>query len=253
MIKYILVILVFSSCTGISGKKNTGKVISAEKLDTIKTVPQKYDAQPVIFEKAFIQGSKEKIKQSEVFLYGVNIGNIKTASGSIIACDPMLFEEYGKPFTQVFPTGEFRVELSIAKFEAKGELVAFARIRFNDNPVERWELALLEGQKPQAVGTPDSHAFIVDNSLACFIDKDALKALNSNKELPFGKALHEEMNKHYRPSWQYALFNFGNHNMAAYTPGFGGDAYYSTYIGFDGEGKPCRLLTDFNVFEWWKK
>lgn len=251
MIKYLLIAIAVFSCTDVSKKKNT-RIVSTEKLDTIKTVPEKYDAYPAIFERAFIQGSKEKMKEAEVSLYGINIGNIKIASGRVVACDPMLFEEYGKPFTQAFPTGEFPVQLSLAKFE-KGDLIAFARIRFNDNPVQRWELALLEGQKPKPVGSEDSPAFIVDNSMACFIDKDALTALESNKEMDFGKALNQEMDKHYHDIFRYALFSFGNHNMAAFTPGFGGDAYYSTYIGFDAEGKPCRLLTDYNVFEWWKK
>lgn len=252
MSKYLFIAVVLYSCTGIAEKEAGRRIISTEKLDTIKTVPSKYDAQPVIFEKAFIQGSKENIKQSQTSLYGINIGNIKISSGSIIACDPMLFEEYGKPFTQPFPTGEFPVQLSIAKFEERGELVAFARISFNNNPVEKWELALLEGQKPQAVGSPDSHAFIVDNGLACFMDNNAIKTLEVNKDSLFTE-MNKELGKHYRRIWQYALVNIGNQDIAVFTPGFGEEAYHSTYIGFDAQGKPCRLLTDFGLFEWWKK
>jgi|GEM_PF-1178656 len=31
-----------------------------------------------------------------------------------------------------------------------------------------------------------------------------------------------------------------------------GDGCYATYIGFDKEGHPCQLLTDFGLVAWWR-
>ena len=59
----------------------------------------------------------------------------------------MHIDEYGKPFTQVFPTGEFPVQLSVAKLN-DAETIAFARISFSEEPVVKWKFALLEGQLP---------------------------------------------------------------------------------------------------------
>ncbi len=64
--------------------------------------------------------------------------------------------------------------------------------------------------------------------------------------------LYKEMDKHYHKNWRYTMYNFGQHNLAAFTTGFG-DGRYATYIGFDANGKPCRLLSDFGLFDWRKK
>jgi hypothetical protein len=45
------------------------------------------------------------------------------------------------------------------------------------------------------------------------------------------------------------MYNFGKHNLAVFTTGLG-DGCYNTYIGFDAKGQPCRLLTDFAIFDW---
>ena len=65
-------------------------------------------------------------------------------------------------------------------------------------------------------------------------------------------AVYKEMEKHTHYDWRYAMYDFGQHNLAAFTSGFG-DGRYSTYIGFAANGKPCRLITDFGLFDWRKK
>jgi hypothetical protein len=60
------------------------------------------------------------------------------------------------------------------------------------------------------------------------------------------------MDKHYHNTWRYAMFNFGQHNLVSFTTGMG-DGHYATYIGYDANGKICRLLSDFDLFNWRKK
>jgi hypothetical protein len=48
------------------------------------------------------------------------------------------------------------------------------------------------------------------------------------------------------------MYNFGKYNLAAFTTGLG-DGKYATYIGYDAAGKPCRLLSDFKLFDWKEK
>jgi hypothetical protein len=222
--------------------------VSNEVVDTVQSVPAKLNAKPVLFETAFVKGTTEKVKSSSVYFYGVTIGKLKVTSGRVVACDPMLIEEYGKPYTQVFPTGEFPVQLSIAKFD-NGETLAFARINFSDAPVEKWEHALLEGQLPIPLEGKEEYGFIVDSGVGSFMDEDASKAFDKKQGSSFEGELYKEMDKHYHHRWRYALYNFGNHNMAAFSTGFG-DGRYATYIGFDANGKPCRLLSDFGLFDW---
>jgi hypothetical protein len=245
--KYLFIALIFISCHNISGNKNEQQ-IATEVLDTIQTSPPTITAEPAIFESAFVLGTTQKTKNSQITLYGVNIGKLKVSSGRLIACDPMHMDEYGKPFTQLFPTGEFPVQLAIAN-AGDVETIAFSRINFSDEPVARWEFALLEGQTQLPIGKEKMHGYSVDASVGAFIDEAAKNALDLSSVDNMDGALYKELDKHYRPNWRYAMYDFGEHNMAAFTSGYG-DGYYATYIGFDAQGNPCRLLTDFGLFDW---
>jgi hypothetical protein len=245
-VKYFLIAFILLSCHNSS--HNDAAKISTEVLDTIKSSPARTDANPLIFETAFIKGTTQKQNNSTANLYGINIGKIKIVSGYIIACDPGHIDEYGIPFTQAFPTGEFPVQLSIVNVDGE-ETIAFARINFSDEPVTRWEFALQKGQSPIPLGGKKMHGYSVDLGIGMFMDQEASKALNKDSLTRSDAALYKEMDKHYHPGWKYTMYNFGSHNMAAFTSGFG-DGYYATYIGFDAIGKPCRLLTDFGIINW---
>ncbi|MDB5200493.1 MAG: hypothetical protein JWO92_2456 [Chitinophagaceae bacterium] len=251
--KYILIAFAFTlfACKNIN--RNAFLKVSTEALDTIKSVPAKIVATPVLFETAFIKGTTQKGKISPINLYGVTIGKIKMVSGHMIACDPLHIDEYGIPYTQLFPIGEFPVQLSIAQ-TGDEDLVAFARISFSDEPVERWELALLKGQKPIAVGDEEIHGYGVDGGVGIFVDVEAKKTLDKSKLIDdelYGP-LNKEMDKHYHNTWRYTMYNFGNNNLASFTTGMG-DGIYASYIGYDANGKVCRLVTDFGLFDWRKK
>src|SRR4051812_24664518 len=98
--KYIILICTILACTNPSKQKT---VVSTEKLDTIKTQPSKITAAPQILESAFVKGTVKKNEKVTLTFYGITLGNIKISTGRIIACDPNLIEEYGKPFTRQFP------------------------------------------------------------------------------------------------------------------------------------------------------
>ena len=248
--KYVI-FLAFTllACKNIIPKQETPE-ISTEALDTIKSVPAKVNATPLLFETAFIKGTTKKVNTSIVNLYGVTIGKIKITSGHVVACDPALIAEYGIPFTQVFPKGEFPVQLAIGRLNGK-ESVAYARIYFSEEPVEKWQFALLEGQEAIPLGGEKKYGYVIDTGVGSFFDAEAKKGLDMNKVDQMDADLYQEMNKHYRNHWRYTMYDFGNYNLAAFSAGFG-DGYYATYIGFDAKGKPCRLLTDFDLFDWSK-
>ena len=245
--KYILIAFSFFACQNISRHHDAPK-ISTETLDTIKSVPARIVAQPVLFETAFIKGTTQTVNSKIFNLYGVTVGKIKISSGHIVVCDPMHIDEYGIPFTQVFPTGEFPVQLSIAKL-GNEELTVFARISFSEEPVEKWEFALQKGQASIPVGGEEMHGYGIDGGVAIFIDEEVIKALNPKTVDNMDGEVFKEMEKHYHNMWKYTIYNFGQHNLAAFSTG-SGDGRYATYIGFDATGKPCRLVTDFDIFDW---
>ncbi len=248
-LSYTLIAIIFCNCRGIY--RNEVPPISKEPLDTIKSVPARIVAAPVLFETAFVKGTTQKVESSIFNLYGITIGKIKIVSGNIVVCDPMHIDEYGIPFTQVFPRGEFPVQLSIAKL-GNEELTAFARVNFSDEPVQKWEFALQQGQPSIPVGGEEMFGYGIDGGVAIFIDEEASKVLDKNTVENMDQPVFKEMEKHYRNRWKYTMYNFGQHNLAAFSTGLG-DGRYATYIGFDGNGKPCRLVTDFGLFNWKKK
>jgi hypothetical protein len=203
---------------------------------------------PAIFETAFTAANTQIIKDRKVTVTGITIGNVRISSGRIIACDPMHIDEYGIPFTQTFPTGEFPVQLAIANVEGE-ETNAFVRIKFSDEPVVRWEFALQKDQSPIPFGGLKSYGYGVDGGTGIFIDEAAAKIVNQDDLRNFEAPMFKEMMKHYHGGWKFTMYNFGQHNLAAFSTGLG-DGRYSTYIGFDAKGQPCRLLTDFAFFEW---
>lgn len=245
--RYFFIAFIFWSCNHVS-QRGDSQDISTTVLDTINTSTSGLETSPVIFETAFMKGTTKKVENSIISFYGVTIGKVKIVSGRIIACDPMHIEEYGKPFTQLFPTGEFPVQLSILKLDYE-ESIAFARIYFSGDPVYKWEFALLKGQLPIPVGGKKMHGYSVDAGVGVFIDEDAYRMLNREELTRMDAPLYKEMEKRQHNGWRYALFNFGEHNLASFSTGLG-DGYYATYIGFDANGKPCRLLTDFGLIDW---
>src|SRR5687768_5397514 len=114
--KYVLIAFIFLACNNHPGKTDSPEV-STELLDTIKSSPGRITATPVLFETAFINGTTQLVNKHVFSFYGITIGKIKISSGYIIACDPMHIDEYGIPFTQLFPTGEHDMQLAITKLE----------------------------------------------------------------------------------------------------------------------------------------
>ena len=192
-----------------------------------------------------------QLKDKATFhLYGLTIGKIKIHSCRIIACDPMIMEEYGIAFTQQFPTGEFPVQLSIAQLEG-AETIAYIRINFSNEPVTKWKYALLPDQKPISINDNDYYGYLVDSGMGIFVDEAAAKELEKEKLTQMNARPYMQMDKHYHDGWKYAIHDFGKNNLAVFTAGFG-DGRYGTYVGYDASGTPCRLLTDFGLFDWRK-
>ena len=90
------------------------------------------------------------------------------------------------------------------------------------------------------------------NKILVIADEEAIKALDQSKTDDTNGEIFKKTYDHYRERWRYTMYDFGNHNLAAFTTGIG-DGRFATYIGFDAKGQPCRLVTDFNIFDWRSK
>lgn len=225
--------------------------IFSQKSDTTKIRNSDNLVKPYIFESAFFEKTKINIDTFLLEFHSVDIGKIKIETGKIIACDPA-FIISSEPFSDSFPIGFFPVQLAIAKVDSS-EVVSFSRIYFSDSPVVNWEFAILKGQKRLPIFGEDSYVYPVDGGSGCFIDEKIKSELSKKTETndTLLELLNKAMNKNHYKYGQSGILNFGDFNIAAFSSGVG-DGRYSTYIGYDKNGKPCRLLTDFGIVNWWK-
>jgi hypothetical protein len=212
----------------------------------------KPQALPTLFETAFFNLSSFKQDTMTFFFVAVDIGELNCETGRLIACDPIVMRGF-PPFVQQFPVGRFPVQLSIAKYRQQ-ERVAFSRIYFSEEPVVKWEFALDSGQQQRSIFSDTLSGYSVDGGIGIFIDAKANQAftvLGRADDYVFERAFTDEMYKHDHGSWQYANYHFQEHNVVSFSTGFG-DGRYGTFVGYDKDGKICRLLTDFGLFDWWK-
>ena len=203
---------------------------------------------PEILESAFVDGTRVKQYEYELRFSLLEMGKIKIPSGYVIACDPIVM--YGRDeFTQKFPIGQFPVQLSIVKINNANERVAYSRIKFSDNDVVRWEFALCPGQDALPINGGKSYCFSVDAGLAVFIDKEAKDVFNKKEHSEWEKVFIDKRLDNQQLYREYYMHEFDGFNMAAFETGVG-DGCYSTYIGYDAQGLPCRLLADFAFVIW---
>ena len=99
------------------------------------------------------------------------------------------------------------------------------------------------------MGRSKIKGFSTDMGAAIYIDKDAVPALDKSNLTSLHAGLYQQMDKHLHNGWRFTIYPFGQYNLAAFTSGFG-DGHYASYIGYDLNGQPCRLVTDFAVLSW---
>lgn len=228
------------------------KYSNATSTDSLRQSNSKIAVMPDIFETAFMDGTNETQDSINYNFNAIQIGKIKIETGKIVACDIIGMLDH-EPFSQEFPVGEFPVQLAIAN-TTNDKRIAFSRIKFSDEPVVKWQLAIKKGQRQLPLYGKTFYGYGVDAGVGMFVDEQACKAFNniSDSNPCIEDIMFKEMDKIYPPTCGYVIFNFDNHNLACFSSGYG-DGTYATYIGYDSSGKPCRLLTDFGIIDWVKK
>ncbi len=249
-------LLLFCSCNNKDAAFKAQRYFLHAPIDTAVVHACEVRAEPKIFDSAFFDGTTVHIQDTLLArFFPVNVGLLDLPTGKVVASDAIM--TYGaEPYKIQFPIGKFPVQLAIAKFaDHHGENVAFSRIVFSNERVARWEFALMAGQDSIPLFGEKSYSYGVDAGVGGFMDFRSLQLTNqlsesSNKQL--FDSLTSQLEFHSHSGWQSALIHFKGIDMAAFSSGYG-DGGYSTYVGYDSAGKPCRLLTDFGLVSWYKK
>jgi len=226
----------------LENKSNSTNISISDTIPVINIV-EKSLAYPKIFEGSYKTETTVEQDQTQITFDIVNIGNLKISSGKIIATDPIVLKD-AVAFTENFPKGEFPVELAMANIKSNNDRrVAFARLRFSDHQVEKWEFALLPGQHQINIKSTSVYGYGVDAGLGLFVDEEASKKLNAILDKNWEKIFSEKFG-------DYSNYQFDNKNVVFFSTGYG-DGFYSTYVGKDKNGEICQLLTDFGIIYWW--
>ncbi len=216
----------------------------ADTISVIKATSYKGHVYPELFEASFFDSTKV-LYLGDVFIFSVKqVGILHVESGKLVTCDPINIGVTA-PFTQNFPIGNFPVQLALQE-EGNYQEPAFARVLFSDKPVVRWEDAITPGQQHYALTDSIIHCYSVDAGMGVFIDSIAATYFNQLSSANPGDLWDKAFMNGTPLGYMYS---FSSHNLACFTTG-AGDGCYGTFIGFDADGNPCRLLTDFGLQRW---
>ncbi|MGB3587658.1 MAG: DUF4241 domain-containing protein, partial [Tunicatimonas sp.] len=146
--------------------------------------------------------------------------------------------------TESFPTGKFPAEVAIAEFVEGEEIIGYLRIKFSENPPQRWEPVAYTGDNANVSTLVESGIFVLadGNVLA------DLPTIDGEEREAIMNRLNDTLDETYEDDRAWAELELESGNLVACSSGDGAGTY-STYIGHDEQGKICRLLVDFALFE----
>ena len=81
------------------------------------------------------------------------------------------------------------------------------------------------------------------------MDRTVAERIASDTDTNFYEKFEAEFEASYIPTYNYLLcsaFGGEHKDFACFSSGWG-DGYYPSYFGFDEEGNPCALVTDFCI------
>lgn len=180
-----------------------------------------------------------------------HIGDLVVTSGAILATDPFAPIDQDAFSRKVTP-GIYAVSITVA---AGGELqdIAFAKVRFADGAVVRWEIALTpEEERISESRSRQSFGYAVSSGTGCFMDVDQFEAYE--KMLAGDESFGLRLLKEYQDGAQGPVATLDYKCSASPLPGnivmFSsglGDGVYASYWGMDARDEVVALVTSFGV------
>jgi hypothetical protein len=188
--------------------------------------------------------------QGDVRCFVRHVGNVIASTGTIVACDPLVFPET-EPFTVQVAPGTYPVLLAVAEVSAEDQRIAFAKLQFADTPPATWQMAALPGEDPSTLAPDQILGYPVDSGTGCFMDAAAAALLRNRLEGNDGveETIIAAMEQTYVHTWSWADVRLSpNHpdNCIAFSSGWG-DGVYASYFGYSATGDIVCLVTDFDV------
>ena len=204
---------------------------------------------PKIFKKNFVETP---------LLETYEAGKIHLSSGKIVASDPLITPDK-PPFSQKFPIGDFPV---FVYKEKDSNCIAYVEIQFSKEEVETWQMATSDGQNEKELQKGEIFGYPVESGMGCFMDFEAQQLLNDLEQKLFHNkgadfmGIYEEFFHDYFFDENGAIDQFASLkpneekevNIIAFETGYG-EGFYATYIGFNKEHQPIKIISEFIEME----
>ena len=181
-------------------------------------------------------------------------GKIVLPTGRIVACDPLITNDM-KEFKIHFPEGEFPI---LIHKEKESNCVAYAEIIFSKSKITEWKMATTEGQNTDDLKDGEIFGYPVESGMGCFMDVETQEDLNHLEQKLFGRkgddfmGIYEEFFHEHFFDENGAIDQFAflkpneekTGNIFSFETGYG-EGFYASYIGFDEENIPVKIVTEF--------
>ncbi|MCT2564695.1 DUF4241 domain-containing protein [Chryseobacterium herbae] len=187
-------------------------------------------------------------------LESFEVGKLYLSSGKLVACDPLITNDM-QAFTTEFPKGDFSVLLHK---ERESNCVAYAEVIFSTAEIAEWKMAVTAGQDVKDLGEEEIFGYPVESGMGCLMDVDTQSSLNElEKRLYHSKGadfmgIYEEFFHEYffdekGAIDQYAFLKPADEHpgtIFAFETGYG-EGFYASYIAYDKDQKPVKIITEF--------
>ncbi len=181
-------------------------------------------------------------------------GKIHLPSGKLVACDPLITNDM-LPFEISFPKGDFPI---FVHKERESNCIAYVEIQFSEKAASEWKMATTKGQNIKDLNAEEIFGYPVESGMGCYMDEKTQEQLNLLEQKLFRRKaddfmgiyeefFHDHFFDHNGAIDQYAFLQPNAEfpgNISAFETGYG-EGFYASYIGFDQEQKPVKMVTEF--------
>jgi hypothetical protein len=180
------------------------------------------------------------------------LGHVVLPTGRVVACDPLVFSDGAAAFTVSVSPGRYPLRAWVALLLRGDELpqrrVAALQLAVVDQPVSRWEMALIDGDDLSTLSEDGFFGYPVDAGTGTLADIVAVRGIDSWD--------YDRIEEHYIPAQipeapvpgalTATTDEATGANIVVVSTGWG-DGLYPTFVGYTADDQLACFVTDFMV------
>ena len=210
-------------------------------------------------DRMFTDGMKRE-REGEKFQFRVvDAGDMHLPSGKLVAADLHAGPVDAVEFDRTVAPGIYSTKIALVEFESQVQ-VGGLKIVFDDQPVEKWELATVIGNDVSNLEPGQFVGFTSQSGIAYLADLETVSQSCRELQKDSSELSKKILQAIKDAKGQYANFTFEESNLATKNAGEPlrkknalvsstgwGEGTYASYFGLSKDNQPVCLVVDFNV------